>query len=412
MIRKINYILLLLMISLSVLAQKKDISTARQYVKAGNNLDKAEQMMTNLLKDSANRGNTKIWMTLFDAVKKQYDLGNEKLYLKQPYDTASLFIANRKMYTVLMGLDTIDAQSAKKGKGDFEYRKRSASILNTYRPNLYNGGIFFIHKGQYDKAYDCLDTYISMADHPMFSKYNYAENDKRIPEAAYWAVYCGYKMKNSKATLHHTYLALKDTAHYNLMLQYLAETYKMENDTVRYIKTLEEGFKLYPHFSFFFPRLIEFYSHNGNTRKALAICNDALALDTANTVYRFAKSTLLLNMGRYDECIDVCDQLIAENDSLADVYLNAGLAYYNQGVSIDKQSLKSKKQRSAMLDFYTKAMPYLQRYKVLAPDQKEKWLSPLYTIYLNLNMGREFDEINKLMMEQDTKDNNQQEKKK
>ena len=30
------------------------------------------------------------------------------------------------------------------------------------------------------------------------------------------------------------------------------------------------------------------------------------------------------------------------------------------------------------------------------PESKEKWLSPLYTIYLNLNMGKEFDAIDKI----------------
>ncbi len=37
-------------------------------------------------------------------------------------------------------------------------------------------------------------------------------------------------MKNSRATLHHSYEALKDTVHYNYMLQYLAETYKLDQD--------------------------------------------------------------------------------------------------------------------------------------------------------------------------------------
>ena len=37
-------------------------------------------------------------------------------------------------------------------------------------------------------------------------------------------------MKDTKATLHHSYEALKDTAHYNYMLQYLAETYLIRLD--------------------------------------------------------------------------------------------------------------------------------------------------------------------------------------
>ena len=77
--RRITYIIIILCLSLSAYAQKKDIAQAREFVKKGNNLPTAEQLMSNLLKDSANRRNDKIWLTLFDAQKKQYEQGNEKL---------------------------------------------------------------------------------------------------------------------------------------------------------------------------------------------------------------------------------------------------------------------------------------------------------------------------------------------
>ena len=46
--------------------------------------------MRRLLEDSANQRNTKIWDVLFESLRKQYQVGNEKLYLKQKYDTVSL----------------------------------------------------------------------------------------------------------------------------------------------------------------------------------------------------------------------------------------------------------------------------------------------------------------------------------
>ena len=59
-------------------AQKKEIAAARDQVKEGKDLNKAQASMEKLLKDSANLGNKKIWVTLFDAVRKQYEQGNEK----------------------------------------------------------------------------------------------------------------------------------------------------------------------------------------------------------------------------------------------------------------------------------------------------------------------------------------------
>ena len=72
-------------------AQKKELIAAKDQVKAGKDLDKAQASMRKLLADSVNRSNKKIWSVLFDAVRKQYEQGNEKLYLKQAYDTAKLF---------------------------------------------------------------------------------------------------------------------------------------------------------------------------------------------------------------------------------------------------------------------------------------------------------------------------------
>ena len=42
---------------------------------------------------------------------------------------------------------------------------------------------------------------------------------------------------------------------------------------------------------------------------------------------------------------------------------------------------------------YRKCRPYMEKYRALAPDQKDKWRPVLYTIYLNLNLGKEFSEI-------------------
>lgn len=70
--------------------------------------------MRKLLTDSANRNNKKIWNILFDAVKKQYEQGNEKLYLKQAYDTAQLFNATRQLFVIAQGLDSVEMIPNKK----------------------------------------------------------------------------------------------------------------------------------------------------------------------------------------------------------------------------------------------------------------------------------------------------------
>lgn len=386
-------------------AMKKDIAQAKAFLKAGNNLDKAEQLMRKHLSDTANVRNERLWLIMFDAVKKQYDQGNEKLYLKQKYDTASLFNLTKKMFDILEAFDTIDARPNERGEVKPQYRKRHGEFLDSYRNNLYNGGVYFIGKQKFSEAYSFFDTYLESACHPLFKSYNYSNNDKRMPEAAYWAVYCGYKMQQPKATLHHTYYALKDTAHYQLMLQYLADTYQLEGDTSRYIGTLREGFEKYPEMKFFFSRLVDFYGTHNQWENVLQVASQAIDKDSDDVEAKVVRSTALLNTSRYDDCIAFSNQLIALSDSLADPYYNSGMASYYRAIEIDRILKPTSKQRQAMQNYYQQAMKHLERYRQLAPDQQDRWALPLYTIYLNLNMGKEFDEINQLIRQKANKKN-------
>lgn len=384
------------------LGQKKEMNEARDLLKSGKDLSKAQTSLENLLKDSVNRKNEKIWALLFDVITKQYEQGNEKLYLKEKYDTASLFNLTKRLFEVAESLDSLEMKPDKNGKVRWKYRTDHRAFLHVIRPNLYNGGLWLIGKQKYAEGYEYLDAYMDCARQPLFRSLNYQENDRQLSEAAYWSVYCGYKMKDPKATLHHSYEALKDTVHYNYMLQYLAETYKLENDTVRYVQTLREGFKKDRTFPFFFPRLIEFYTDNEQLDSALDIVNEALATDSTNLLYQFTKTTLLLNLGEYDECISICDKILERNDSIGGVYLNVGLSYYYKAVKLDKNLQVNAKTKDEIRNYYQKAMPYLEKYKEMYPDEEERWAFALYTIYLNLNKGSEFDEMEKIMKKQTT----------
>ena len=388
---------LILMSPVAASAQKKEIQTAKDQVKAGKNLDQAAASMKKLLDDSANRTNRKIWTIYFDAVRKQYEQGNEKLYLKQKYDTAQLFNYTRQLFEVAFQYDSVETAPDKKGRRDFEFRKGHSDYLAHIRSNLYNGGIWFLNKKKYPDAYKFFDCYIECASQPMFKQRNYGEKDKHLPTAAYYAVYSGYKMKDPKATLHHSYEALKDTVHYNYMLQYLAETYMLEKDTARYVASLKEGFKRVPTFPYFFPRLVEYYVVRNQLDSAMTVVNEALTVVPDSDVYLAAKSNLLLEQGKLQECIEVSKKVIEVNQKLGDPYYNAGICYFNLAVEQDKNSHNSRKVKEQVEANYKKALPYLVKYREMEPKEQGKWAFPLYTIYLNLNMGKEFDEIDKVM---------------
>jgi len=386
-------LLLLLITPCLAKAQKKELSQAQAYIKSGKDLDKAEKLMTDLLaKDSANRTNKKIFLTWYDAVRKQYDQANERLYLKQKQDTAAFFVITRKLFTILETLDSVEMRPDKKGRVDIEYRERHSERLTALRPNLYNGGIYFVRHNEWNQALTFFETYIDCQRQPLFTGYDFEKTDSRMAEAAYWATFCGYSMHDPVVTLRHRNLALRDSAKASFTLMYMAEARQWLNDSELYLQTLQQGFERYPTFYYFFPRLMDEYNSRRDYEKALSTADAALNADSTSLLYLFAKSTVLLSLQRYEQSISFCNRLISMNDTLAAAYLNAGTAYMNLALQLDPR--KDKKQ---LRTTYQKARTYMERYRQLAPHDKEKWAPALYRIYLNLNMGKQFDEIDRLL---------------
>ena len=59
-----------------------------------------------------------------------------------------------------------------------------------------------------------------------------------------------------------------------------------------------------------------------------------------------------------------------------------------------------KKAGRRLKKMYQNAMPYMEKYRALMPDAAQKWGPALYRIYFNLNMGKQFDEIDKILKKQ------------
>ena len=378
------------------MAQKTNIrqglSQARTILKSGKNGEQAEKLMTGLLKDSANRDNKRIYDVWYEAVLMQYQAVNEKLYMKQKQDTAQFFELTRRLFTVAEALDSLDMRPDRKGRIDPEYRKANAEQLSKFRPNLFVATTYYVRKGDFKKAFEFSEAYMDCTRQPLFTGYHLDSLDTRLPEAAYWATYSGYRMNDPVLTLRYRKLALRDTSKMAFTLQYMAEARHWLKDDSLYLQTLSEGFCRYPTNSYFFPRLMDYYTAHGDNEHALQVVNRALEAMPRSELYLYAKSTVLFNMQHYDESIALSDTLIAMNDSLPDPYYNAGTCYLNKALKL--HPLREKKQ---LRTTYQKARPYMERYRQLAPDQKQKWGPALYRIYLNLNMGRQFDEIDQLL---------------
>lgn len=335
--------------------QRRQLQEARAIIKSGKGFANAEKMMVALLKDSANLNNMRIYDMWLQSVEKQYDQVNEQMYKKQVVDTTSLFGLTQRIFMIAERLDSIDMRPDKKGRVHLTYREDNARRLGTYRPNLFFGGTYFLRKNDLQRAYDFFERYIDCAQQPLFTDFRYEETDTRLPEAAYWATYCGYRMDNPVLALRYAKLAKRDTLKLESTLQYVSQAWLRLKDDASYIATLQEGFQLFPKSGYFFPRLMDSYTSKGNYTKALSVADEALAVDSLHPLFLLAKSTMLLNVGNYAQCINFSDRLIAVDSQMADAYYNAGTAYLNIALNMD-----ARKYRKQIRKMYQQAKPYME----------------------------------------------------
>ena len=376
-------------------AQKKEIAQAQTYLKSGTNLDKAEVSMRTLLKDSDNRQNMKIWLVLTEAIKKQYEQGNEKLYLKQAYDTTALFLTGHKMFLAYEAMDSVDALPDKKGRVRPKFRKKNMDFLVPFRKNLYSGGLFFVAKQKFAEAFSMFDAYIDCSKQPLFSQMKFSATEPIALSASYLATYCGVRLHDNRIAEKYSATALLCKDGRENTMRFLADIYNEEKRSDEYREILKNGVEEYPKSEYFFTRLVDYYNSCNLQDSALAVADKAIEKDSTNTLFLYAKGNTLLNIGEYEKCIDICDRILAINDSVADAYYTAGVAYLN--LAFEAQKMGGKGSKSRAKDAYSKALPYMEHYRQLAPDQKDRWASALYNIYLNLNMGKKFEEISKLL---------------
>ena len=128
-----------------------------------------------------------------------------------------------------------------------------------------------------------------------------------------------------------------------------------------------------------------------------------LANDPNNKMYVYVKAYLYHNMKEYDKAIEFYNKTLKLDPDYAEAYSNIGLVYLMKAQDFaDKATTnvndpKYAESQKAIKKFYEEAKPYYEKARALKPDQNDLWLQGLYRVYYNLNMGPQFEEIDKLM---------------
>ncbi len=328
---------------------------------------------------------------------------NLKLYLKQPYDTLKFFSSILKINQYLLCCDSLE-QKINKGE---KYRKNASNLILTYRNNLLNGGKYLLKKGQPKEAFGYFDMYLRHTREPMFANQLTVQSDTLLPRVSYWATIAANNSSQPHQVLCHidNAIAGADSVLRISLCEYKVKTLQAIGDTAAILSTLQQAVKNYPEHDNFFLYLTEHYLNTDSTTLGLQLCDSLIQHVGSRSIYWYIKSRLYLDVHDYDNCIYNADMAIKLDSTLADAYYNKGLAYFNKAIEFSHtipltgNPNRQKQDRVKLRGLYQYARKPIEQYRVLRPQDKSKWASLLYTIYLNLNLEKEFTEIERIINE-------------
>lgn len=300
---------------------------------------------------------------------------NMSAYLKQKIDTVRLYRTIFNIYDYTLKSDSIDE------KGRFKSKNRKLRVL--HRQNLLGGGKFHLRGSKWAEAYPFFD---------MFLRTCTTDMDSVIGRVAYWATVCGMNENNPHHVLRHvdTAIALTPDNERPALSEYKARSCVSLGDSAQWLSILEKGVDSYPGYNYFFLNLMDYYMRHGQTERGLELTDSLVRNDGDRAVYWFAMSMFALNRGEYEKCISMSEECLRREPDNVD-------ALYNKGISLLNMSL-NEKSSSRRVSLYRRALEPMERVRELSPEDVERWGNPLYRIYLNLNMGKKFEEIDTLLI--------------
>ena len=402
--KRVLFSMVLLMTVSFSFAQMKIVKEAKRAATDVNpDLRKAEQLISEAIKNPETKDLAETWNIAGDIQKRINTEETKNAFVTKKLDTLRAYNSILKMFEYFAKCDELAQIPDEKGKIKNKYRKANAASLINERSNLINGGVFVFNKEQNKEALKFFATYVESASYPMLADQEIAKKDSSLSLIAYYATLAADRIGDKDAIIKYAPIAIDDVDNGKFAMQLLSDAYKAKGDTAAWVKSLEQGIMKFPGNDYFFANLIDYYSNANQLSKAMEFADKMLAADADNKMYLYVKAYLYHNMKDYDNAIEYFKKAIAVDPEYVEAYSNIGLAYlmkaqeFVEKATTDINDPKYAENQATLKKFYEEAKPFYEKARALKPEQKDLWVQGLYRVYYNLNMGPEFEEIDKLM---------------
>ncbi|MCK4346781.1 MAG: tetratricopeptide repeat protein [Bacteroidales bacterium] len=362
-------ILIMLLVGFSpVFAQKGKVTSALNYITAGN-LEKAKEAIEQAMTHEKSKDWSKTYYAkgrVLQAVAESNDPNTRKLY-ENPLPEAF------KEYQKAIELDE---------KGKME------KLVTLQYPLLSNDfiklGIDMFQAGKHKEAMEAFEYSLEIGKKPMFG----GAVDTNV---VFNAGLAAYKAKIWDKAI--AYFGQAKDLEYDdpSLYRLLKESYMESGDTASGVNCLQEGFIKYPSDENVLIDLINYYITSDKNEDAFEYVSLAIEADPDNYSYYFAQGLLFEKMDSIEDAIKSYNKSIELKDDYFNSYYNLGALYFNRGVNLieianeimdNEEYLKAKAKGDAE---FAKALPYMEKGLEVNPEDVST-METLKILYYRMKM--------------------------
>ena len=368
----------------------------------------AKRLIDQAMKNSLVQDWDQTWLTAADIYQHFYYQENTKSYT-QPYDTVGMYKLLNQWYEYAMKADSLQQIPNAKGKTSEEARKKHAREIHRTMSDLIRGGIFYFNDHQdFAKAYEMFDSYFTVAEHPMIKEFTDEDTiyQKYKPIYSYYPALAAYNLERWNDVLKYAKEATSDEEVGETATEMICDAYGNLGDSAAWLATLKQGLVDFPTAEYYYGKLLNYYNLKNDMTELENFVKEMAELDPEKAYNYYVLGYVAQQNKDYDKAIAQYETAIEKDANLSDAYFNLGLCimfqaqdYMDSKSNLDYRSKAYKNAVQEQKNYYKKALPYFTKYRELEPSATDKWAIPLQTIYYQIDMSKELNEVEARMKE-------------
>ena len=398
--RKIVILLAMLAVALSGFAQKKNVSRAENalYDPTESSLKSAKADIEAAMKDPSTANSAKTYYIAGQVYYKFYEEEEKKRLVGKTADQDIKDEFLVKAIDAFAKAAQLDELPDEKGKVSPKYTKELRKNLETYHKYLIKEGYDNYQRDNFAKAVELWTKFVEVPSYPIMKPLG-LEKDTTYNEMKFYSVDAANRAGMKPVAIRYME-ELKQAGYKELnMYQWLYEEYKIAEDTVKFLATLQEGLKKFPTDMFLMGNMINYYIYSKKIDEAISYLDAAISAEPQNAQYYAVKGNLMLNSKKdYDKAINLFSKAAELDASNSLAQAGLGLVYVtraeeiNEKASSIRDNKKYEEETQRAKTEWGKAIPYLEKARELKPDDIDN-LRVLRAVYLRLSRGDDYDRI-------------------